>query len=440
LALGLRDERNEPGVGSYLRGIAGYNRDVKFFLLYNLLANVGIGVFMLLFNLYLRELDFREDFIGEFQAISTLAMAGVSITIGVLISRVGVWKSVFAGLILFLVTSVLASIVTDPLILRGFAALNGAGTAFLFVPTMPFIVDLTRRHERHGVAALAFSLQSLSTTVGSLIGGWMPRLFGTILGVDTPSVEAYRYTLIAGVLVAALGLLPLLAMSSERRNAIPQDVDEAGPGEVEIEREPAVVRQRVMVFVAVGGLMSLGAGAVFPFYNVFLESIDFSAGQIGLVYSAGGLMAAGLGLMSPYVARRLGSVRAVVLVRLAPVPFYFLLMATPLGPIAIFAHMLRNTSINMAWPIDSTYVSEILPAKARASVFSYRSGAWNLGWALSSWITGQAIVRYGYNVSFAAYSIFMLLAMGLYYVYFSGISHHSAADNTEAGESTAAAG
>jgi MFS family permease len=73
----------------------------------------------------------------------------------------------------------------------------------------------------------------------------------------------------------------------------------------------------------------------------------------------------------------------------------------------------------MAWPIDSTYISEILPARARASVFSFRSGAWNLGWSLSSLVAGYAIVRYGYNVSFAAYIIFMTLAMGLFYVYFS---------------------
>ena len=307
---------------------------------------------------------------------------------------------------------------------------------------MPFIVDLTRRRERHGVAALAFSLQSLSTTVGSLIGGWMPGLIGTLFNVDTPSVTAYRYTLIAGISVAGLALIPLLSMSHERRTAIPRDFDQAS-GEVdeidEVERRPAVVRQRVLVFVAVGGIMSLGAGAVFPFYNVFLETLGFSAGQIGLVYSAAGLMAAGLGLLSPYLAKRLGSVRAVVFVRLAPVPFYFLLMATPLGVIAIAAHMMRNTSINMAWPIDSTYVSEILPAKARSSVFSYRSGAWNLGWALSSWITGQFIVRYGYNVSFGPTQLFMIAAMGLYYVYFAGIGHTGAASSTDAAEPAIAA-
>jgi MFS family permease len=173
------------------------------------------------------------------------------------------------------------------------------------------------------------------------------------------------------------------------------------------------------VFIAIGGLMSLGAGAVFPFYNVFLETLGASSGQIGIIYAAAGLTAAFVGLFSPWVAHRFGSLKATVLVRLSPVPFYLLLMATPVLPVAILAHIFRTTSINMAWPIDSTYISEILPAKARASVFSFRSGAWNLGWSLSSLVAGYAIVRYGYNVSFAAYIIFMTLAMGLFYVYFT---------------------
>jgi MFS family permease len=188
------------------------------------------------------------------------------------------------------------------------------------------------------------------------------------------------------------------------------------------------------MFVAIGFLMSLGAGAVFPFYNVYLKSLGATSGQIGLVYAVAGLVAAGLGLFSPYAARRLGSLRSVVLIRLAPVPCYLLLMALPTLPIAVIAHILRNTSINMAWPIDSTYISEILPAKARASVFSFRSGAWNLGWSLSAPIAGFAIVRYGYNVSFAAYVLFMSVAMGLFYVYFRGSTSSEAKPVAEARE------
>jgi MFS family permease len=405
-------------VGSYIGGLRAYSRDIKFFLAYTLIANIGVGVFILIFNLYLVQLGLREDFIGRFNAISTLAMAGIALMIGYLINRFGVWGTVAGGLIVFVVTSILACIVTNPLLLLVMGALSGAGTAFLFIPTMPFIVELTRAHERHGVAALAFSLNSLSMTIGSLVGGFLPRGVAELIGGAAPSAEAYRYTLIIGIGVAGLGILPLFAMSAQQKQARPSADDPGALASGQEPPAPKTIRRHMAVFIAIGGLMSLGAGALFPFYNVFLQTQGATTRQIGLIFSAAGLMAASLGLLSPYLARRLGSLRAVTIVRLAPVPFYFLLLFTPALPIAVIAHMIRTTSINMAWPIDSTYISEILPARARASVFSFRSGAWNLGWAISSVIAGGLIVRYGYNVSFIAYIIFMTAAMTLYYVYF----------------------
>ncbi len=405
-------------MSSYIRGVLAHSRDIKLFLLYSLISNVGIGVFTLLYNLYLVQLGHEEDYIGRWNSVNTLVMAIVALGMGMLINRVGVWRTVSQGLVIFLVTSVFACLVTDPTLLLVFAGLSGAGTAFLFVPTMPFIVDLTRSHERHHVAALAFSLNSLSITFGSLLGGWMPRSLSLFTGITAQSAEAYRYTLLVGLAFAGFALLPLLLMSGERKRAIPHDEDDRPAHGAPPVSDPRTVRRHMTVFIAVGGLMSLGAGALFPFYNVFLERQGASAGQIGLIFSAAGLMAAFVGLMSPMVAQRIGSLKAVVLVRLAPAPFYLLLMLTPNLPVAIVAHMLRTTSINMAWPIDSTYISDVLPARARASVFSFRSGAWNFGWSLSSFAAGGLIVRHGYNVAFGAYIVFMSLAMMLFYAYF----------------------
>lgn len=411
-------------MSSYIRGVMAHSRDIKLFLVYSLVANIGIGVFTLLYNLYLVQLGHAEDYIGRWNSVNTLAMAVVALAMGVIINRFGVWLTVSFGLVVFLITSTFACIVTDPTMLLVFAGLSGAGTAFLFVPTMPFIVELTRSHERHHVAALTFSLTSLSMTFGSLLGGWMPRALGLFAGIAKQSPEAYRYTLLVGLAFAGFGLLPLLMMSSERKRAIPRDEEESTHG-APPPTDRRTVRRHMTVFIAVGGLMSLGAGALFPFYNVFLERQGATTGQIGLIFSAAGLMAAFVGLASPMVARRMGSLKAVVFVRLAPVPFYMLLMLTPTLPVAIVAHMLRTTSINMAWPIDSTYISDVLPARARASVFSFRSGAWNLGWSMSSFLAGGLIVSHGYNVAFGAYIVFMSLAMMLFYAYFVRASARS---------------
>jgi hypothetical protein len=178
----------------------------------------------------------------------------------------------------------------------------------------------------------------------------------------------------------------------------------------------------MIVYVAVGGLMALGGGAVFPFYNVFLSSIGASAGVIGIIFAVAWTLAAVIGLWSPWISAKLGSQRGSVIVRLVPVPLFILLIAVPVLPIAILAHLIRVMSINISWSMESSYISDILPQRVRYSVFGYRSAAWNLGFSLSSFVAGGVIVRYGYGPSFTAYAIAMTAAMGLYYGYFRRIS------------------
>ena len=74
---------------SYLRGLRRYQRDVRLYWSYTLFSNVAIGVFMLVFNLYLLELDLREDFIGLFSFIQTASMALTAFLMGRLIGRFG---------------------------------------------------------------------------------------------------------------------------------------------------------------------------------------------------------------------------------------------------------------------------------------------------------------------------------------------------------------
>lgn len=406
---------------SYVRSVKSYSPDIRLYLVYTLFANVSIGVFALVFNLYLLQLGLRENFIGAFNAVHTLAIAGTALSTGWLLNRYGVWKCVTFGTAGFIVASTALTVVTSPTALLALALVYGVATSFVFTPVMPFIVELTRSRQRADVSALVFSLTSISTVVGSLLGGWMPRLLGATFGLETPGAMAFRLTLILGLVIAAIGIVPLTRMSTQRKTNRPADSAAEATMTGLPELPQGQVRRHMMVFIIVGGLMSLGAGAVFPFYNVFLAEIGASAGQIGIIFAVGWTIAAMVGLAAPAMARKLGSQKAVAIVRLVPIPFYLVLIFQPALGIAVFVHWLRISSVSLGWPIDSTYISEVLPAKARTAVFGYRSAAWNVGFSASSLAAGAVIVTYGYGPSFAAYAIFMTLAMVLFYGYFSRV-------------------
>lgn len=416
-------------VGSFVRRIRGYDRDIKLYFAYTLAANIAIGVFALIFNLYLIELGHAEDFIGLFNAVQTLAMAGTAALLGRFIGRFGLWRVVTGGVVLYLFASILLATITYGPALLALSAFWGASTSMVFTPVMPFVVELTRRRQRQEVSSLTMSLISLSTTAGSLIGGWTPLLFHISFGLDHPGAMAFRVTMIFGIILAALALIPLFSMSPERKRSTPATAA-AHDDEPDNEAAPAEIRNRMIVYVAVGGLMAIGGGAVFPFYNVYLSEIGASSALIGVIFALAWTIAAVVGLGSPWISARLGSNVGSVIVRLAPVPLFAAMAFSPILGLAILAHLIRVSSITISWSMESSFISDVLPQRVRYSVFGYRSAAWNLGFSLSSFIAGGVIVRSGYGPVFMTYAVAMIAAMALYYFYFRRIPDvaHMAAD------------
>jgi MFS family permease len=402
---------------AYFRNIRAFSPSIRLFLVYNLFANAGFGVFQLVFNLYLLELNMREDDIGAFSAVQTVAMGIGGLTLGYLVHRLGSWRCVAYGFGLFLVASSLIAFAEVPWTLYALSALYGLGLAFLFNSNMPFLLDWCKRGQRAQATAVSFSLISLSITMGSLVGGLLPGTIGALVSsVDSGSVEAYRWTLVAGTAIAAIGAVPLLLMTEARtsRPAAP----EAVVREPESASERRQVRQDMGVFVLVGGLMSLGVGMVVPFYNVFLISLGADARDVGLVFALGSAVAAVIGLAAPAFGRRLGALNAVFVLRVMIAPFYLLLVARPSIGLAVISHLVRQTSISMAWPVDSTFIGDLLPPKARASVFGLRSAAWNIGTAIAAFIGGRIIVRTGYDWTFVSMVGFTALSACVFTLYY----------------------
>lgn len=396
--------------------IGRLSREMRLYLLYTLLVNIGVGVFILIYNLYLVQISFKEDFIGTFNAVQTVAMGIAALVIGMIINRYGSWRCTVYGTLIFLVTTAMLATLTTSSAILAVSAVNGAALAFMTVPVMPFIVEFTTPAQRTKAAAITFSLNSIATTLGSLVGGWTPRVLSLTLGVTVESVPAYRFTLLAGIALAVSGMIPLWLM----RRAPAGGGASAVQSSVFVEMPAASSRTRrdLMMFVFIGLIMSLGSGAVVPFVNVFLESIGSRPSQIGLVFSVAGVVAALTGLFAPAMYTKLGAVISSMIVRMASAPLYVLLALSPQMSYAVAAQIVRTTSISMAWPIDSSFISDVLPPKARANAFSLRSSAWNLGYAFSSLVAGEVIVGNGYRFTFVAYAVSIVLASILNGVYF----------------------
>lgn len=386
-------------------------RAIRLFLGYTLLANIGLGVFQLIYNLYLVRIGFREDFIGTFSAVNTIAMAATALLIGPLIARLGAWRCLLAGTALLVVAALGQALIAAEPALLACAALGGVAQAGMAVPVMPFIIEHADDDGRADTAAVTFSLISLSMTAGALVGGRLPGALARLGAAFAPeTVVSYRATLVAGVALAAVGLVPLLLIGRGR----PAGQAQTGPLIGNAHR-PRRVRRDMTAFIAVGALFSVSAAAIVPFYNVYLQDLGAGPGVIGNVFTIAGVCGAALGLVSPALARRYGVLRVAAGMRVAGVPLIALLLVAPSLPLAFAAQIVRSATLSMAWPVDSNFIAEILPNRQRATVFSLRSAAWNITWAGASFVVGRLIVATGgYGVAFATSCAFAALSVAVF--------------------------
>lgn len=407
----------------YLARLRGTNATIKRFMLFTLIANIGFGIFQLIYNLYLVRLGHREDFIGAFTAINTVTMALFSLAIGPLIARFGTRRCIIAGAVTLSAGFLAQATVTVTPLLLASAALGGIGQAALMVPSMPFIIEHTRDDERADVSALHFSVLSLSMMAGSLIGGRLPGLLAWLGPVFAPgTVAAYRATLLASVALTVLGLATLLFGKQPRDSA--DDPAARRGGLLDAGHRTRQVRRDMANFVAVGALFSISVAAIMPFYNVYLQELGATTGLIGTIFALSGVCGALAGPLAPPLARRFGILRVAAWARAIGVPLIVLLIFLPSLPLAFAAQIVRTIGFSAAWPLDANLIADVLPPRQRASVFSLRSAAWNLSWAATSFAVGRLIVATGgYTPAFVTSAVFAVLALALFTGYFARHPH-----------------
>jgi MFS family permease len=151
-------------------------------------------------------------------------------------------------------------------------------------------------------------------------------------------------------------------------------------------------------YAAATALISSGAGAFLPFVNVYLARLGANPGEIGGLLSAVGVCGALLGLLAPTLGRWIGRERLSVLARVFPVVPAMVLLALPTIPMVVLTYGARQIGAGMTWPIEASILNDRIHPRARPGAFGLRTAAWNLAWAGSSALSGQLIVRGGYNL------------------------------------------
>lgn len=351
----------------------------------------GYGVSQVVFNLYLVECGFGPRVVGHAVSWFGAGVAAAALPASWVARRLGRGRTLTLGVLVDGLGQLLRCLWPEVGLVYGASLVAGAGQSLIQIPSAPFMAEHSTPRERTHLFSTLFALSLFAGVLGSLLGGWLPRLLLAVPGGFPAGLAgAYRASLVVGAAISLSGSLVLAGLpretAAESRGSAP----------------PSPEMKRRLVPIGVNALLiGAGAGLVIPFMNLyFAQRFRCSSGQIGSFFSVAQVFTGATALLAPALARRFGKLRTALWAQLMSLPFLVTLGIEHRLEIAVAAFWVRATLMQATTPLLGTFIMEALPSELRATATGVTSLVWNIGWALSAALAGTMIQQFGYDVPF----------------------------------------
>lgn len=160
-------------MGDWSRQLKSYNRNVRLFLLASVLANIGMGIFMVIYNYYIRELGYVDQVNGRVIAMQAMASAIALLPAGLLSDKIGRKKVILFGAVFAAVSLLLRGVLTAETLLLATAFMTGLFMAFIQVSSIPLLAENSSEKERVHLFSFNFALIMVANVIGNTLGGTM---------------------------------------------------------------------------------------------------------------------------------------------------------------------------------------------------------------------------------------------------------------------------
>jgi MFS family permease len=348
----------------------GLGRQFWIFLTAAVAFNFGLFIFVLLYNLRLIDLGFREDLLGTIGSAGAIGCVAGTIPAAVAVRRFGLRNAMLGSLGGIAVLTVLRALAVSaaPLVALSFA--NGlffAVWAVVLAPSIAAAVDEKRR-------PMAFSLFFATMLAVGVAGGWAGgKLPLWMHGKQPPLLLA------AGL--AALALWPA------SRLRLPQPAREARI----YPRSPFLLR-----YLLPFALWNLATGAFNPFFNAYFARLHFPVERIGAVFSAAQIMQVLAVFLAPWIFRRFGLVTGIACMMAATAMGLGGLAAQPSGAAAALAYMFYSVCQWMSEPGLNTLLMNRVDEGERGGASALNYLVAFSAQAVAAFFAGRLLARFGY--------------------------------------------
>lgn len=415
------------------RTVGSFHRDARLFLVTTFVAGAALSLWWIDFNLYLSSLGLSTATIGAVSTIASVAGAIAAFPASAASDRFGRRTVIAGGIVLGLVALAGLLATEDLPLIMVFAACWAIGQQAFLVVQAPFLTEHSEPEHRNELFAVQFAIQHGTNIAAAILGGLGAVAIAGLVGLDPSGPGTYRMILVFMVVLLAASLATVALLTDDRPRVV------AGPRLVTMG-EPAafpadprrsralfgiVVRDRARLarLVFPGFLISIGAGQVIPFLNIFIQGkfgLDLASLNFVFAFTSLGTVAAILA--QPTLARRFGQITSVVIVQAASLPFLVVLGFSPVLWMVVLAMAVRNSLMNASNPVFMAFAMEHVTPAERATLSAAISVMWQIGWVIGgAWYAVlQALLGFdgGYAVNFVTIITLYTIATALYWVWF----------------------
>lgn len=394
-----------------IKNVRKINKNIYLFLIINLIASFSMGIFNMFVGIYLKEVGYQEQFVGNILSINTFAIAIASIPSAYLIEKIGRKKSFTLGFVCISIGSSFLVIFKNPIIIILMSIINGFGMSIKSTAEGMYIVENTCEEQRVSVFSTNFVISNVGMMSASFLGGVLSSYMGNYFSPKT----AIMYIFIMSSILSLIALIPIFFMK-EPKKLKSRNFKDCIKGYI------SILNKNIINFMIYNSLIGIGAGMIVPFFSVYLKySMNISDGIVGSILSISQFGCIVGGMIIPFISARLGKQRSIIMCQLISIPF-LLSIAFPQGIFIItVSFFMRNGLMNMAMPLIQNLSMEMIEDKDRTNMSSLMSLSGNISRAIGIAIGGFLMQNVSYTAPYYFTVLFYIIAVSLFvYIYKEG--------------------
>jgi MFS family permease len=376
------------------------------------LASLPSGYLQITLPIYLNKIGINPRDIGGLFAIASVVSAVFIFVFGFLADRFGRKPLVLLSMLLPVLSFIIFLSTTNPLWMTLAAIVGGIGAQGLSgaLARSGFNALLAEKSEE-GNRTFVFSVSGAAWTIAQMIGAlfsgtpeWLQaRGFGVV-----PSYQPLFWLSMAATLIAALVVWPV--REEHRAGAV-----RPGWSRVLPQRSLAPI----VKFSLFQGFTGLGLGFIVELLPLWFN-LKFGVGGdfLGPWYAASAALSILTLNVAPWLTRRLGTSKALMLTQGVAAPVMAAMVLAPTAVAAAALYFVRQFLLGKSWPIQQAFLQDVVVPEERGAGNSIAFGTWGLAMSVSPNIGGEWLNEGLLSLPLLAGASSYLLAVVLFYLTF----------------------